>query len=682
MPKNVYLDEEEILHWDKVDNATSYVVLVGNKSFDTIENSMDLFEILNEYKTYEIEVYAISSDKKYLESDSAFLNYTLEENKLKYELKDNEYVVSAQDSKNIKGKVIIPEYYNDKPVTEIKSKAFENCTDLISALIPRSINTFGSNIFMNCTKLLRVKLDDDLAEIPQGLFFGCTSLNSTCFPKSVKIIKNNAYKGCSSLKNIYIPDGVEIISGAFQSCSNLESISFPESIKLKISPEYFYFSCNLQSIEIRGNNELYYTENNCLIEKATKKLIMGCCNSIIPTDVKSIGRRAFYTRNIESIDIGENVEIIEEEAFLKCYKLQNANINGVKEIGNSCFEQCSNLKSVCLNNVDTIDAKAFFDCKSLESINLECVKRVKENAFTNCTNLNEIIFSHKLEELKYFNTKTSTNVIFNNNDYYIFENSCIIDKRTYTLIKGENHSTIPDYVKIIGEYSFKDCTFHSIEIPNSVEIIDKYAFSNCLFETITFPKSLKRIEESAFYNCPNLLYVTIPSNVEFIGSNAFDVPNIMTVIFDGFDGILESGAFPYHTVYTDIACEDYLSMDHFGTRPFGDVGESGEFAIYNTTFKEDDGKKYVYSIDLKNISSSVMDIGYAICYRDGYKLIGWSFTENNNEVDISIAIVERDIYYDGTCVGKRKFYGFTKLNYMEKQKEHKATVLYAVWKKI
>jgi len=243
----------------------------------------------------------------------------------------------------------------------------------------------------------------------------------------------------------------------------------------------------------------------------------------------------------------------------------------------------------------------------------------------------------------------------------MYENDCIIDKRTYTLIKGENHSIIPDYVKIIGEY----------------------AFANCLFETIQFPKSLKRIEKWAFCNCPNLLYVTIPSNVEFIGGAAFDVPNIMTVIFDGFDGILEDSAFAYHSVYTDIVCEDYWTMD----RPFGDLFggkfESKLYALYNTTLKEDDGKKYVYSLDLKNILLPDLDIGYAICYREGYKFLGWSFTENSNEVDIPVEIVERYIYDEFGISEIRKFYGFAKSSYLEKQKEHdNGTILYTVWEKI
>lgn len=689
-PKNVYLDEEEILRWDKVDNATSYVVSVNNELLETSENSMDLFEILNEYKTYTIGLYAKSSEKKYLESDNVYIKYTLEENELEYELKNNQYIVSTQDPEKIKGKVIIPKFYNGKVVTGIKSRAFENCINLTKVIIPGSddkygsyIKDYGSNIFKNCTNLVRAKLDDDLEEIPARLFYGCSSLKYPCFTKSVKIINSLAYYRCNSLKNVYIPDGVEKVSDAFLWCENLESISFPESINKKISSSDFRECHNLQTIEIRGNNELYYSENNCLIEKASKKLIVGCINSIIPSDVTTIGRKAFETRYIEKVEIGENIQIIEEEAFNSCLYLQSVRIEGTKEIGNECFYNCSRLTNVEIINVDVLNEGCFAFCKSLEKLNLESVRIVKAEAFNECINLKEIVFSEKLEDLKYFNTNTSTNILFNNHDYYIYDNDCVIDKRTNTLICGTDNSIIPEYIQIIGEYSFKDRKMESIVIPNGVETIDKHAFENCLFKTIKFPKSLKRIEAGAFFNCPNLLYVTIPSNIEFIGGSAFNVRKIMTVIFDGFDGVLEKNAFPYHTVYTDVVCDDFQSMfdNKWGSSPFFEA----QYVVYNTVFKEDKGEKYVYSIDLKNISVYPTDTGYATCYREGYKFLGWSFTENSTNVDIPIKTLERYIYdnYQIFQIKEiRKFYGFAKEDYVKLQKEYTNTTLYAVWEKI
>ncbi|MCF0124147.1 MAG: leucine-rich repeat domain-containing protein, partial [Clostridia bacterium] len=302
-------------------------------------------------------------------------------------------------------------------------------------------------------------------------------------------------------------------------------------------------------------------------------------------------------------------------------------------------------------------------------------------AFSECKNLEEIVFGKKLEELKYFNTKTLTNFVFKENENYVYENEYIIDKRTNTIIYGTGKKEIPSYVKIIGKHSLENRNVESIILPEGIEIIDEYAFSGCLFETIKLPSSLKRIEKCAFLNCPNLLYATIPSNVEFVGTAAFDVAKIMTIVFDGFDGTVEEGAFSYHSIYTCIECNDYIEMCHFGSKIFA-KGANAEFIIYNAVFKEDNGEKYVYSIDMKNVLLSEIDVEYALCYRKGYILVGWSFIENSNVVDIPIVAVERVISYDGFTVDAiKKFNGFTKFIYLDKQKEYGTSMLYAIWKK-
>lgn len=38
----------------------------------------------------------------------------------------------------------------------------------------------------------------------------------------------------------------------------------------------------LESIEVEEGNEYFHSKNNCLIETATKTLVLGCKNSIIP----------------------------------------------------------------------------------------------------------------------------------------------------------------------------------------------------------------------------------------------------------------------------------------------------------------------------------------------------------------------------------------------------------------
>ncbi|OKL23691.1 hypothetical protein BRO51_01285, partial [Metamycoplasma hominis] len=64
----------------------------------------------------------------------------------------------------------------------------------------------------------------------------------------------------------------------------------------------------------------------------------------------------------------------------------------VKEIGESAFYGCANLKEVILNEgLEKIGAETFYDTK-IESITIPgSVKEIGESAFYGCENLKEVI---------------------------------------------------------------------------------------------------------------------------------------------------------------------------------------------------------------------------------------------------------------------------------------------------
>ena len=232
--------------------------------------------------------------------------------------------------------IVIPAEYKGLPVTSIGDGAFYRCISLTSIEIPSSVTSIGDSTFC-----------------------GCSSLTSVIFGENSRLmsIKNHAFASCDSLMSIKIPSSVTSIGKwTFNGCSSLENIT------------------------ISNGNKIYHSAGNCLIETASKTLIVGCKSSIIPSDgsVTRIGDRAFSgCSGLMSVKIPNSVNGIGASAFSGCNNLTSVVIsNGVTIIGASAFSGCSNLTSLTIpKSVEIIYAHAFEGCTKLNCVTFEYVDR-------------------------------------------------------------------------------------------------------------------------------------------------------------------------------------------------------------------------------------------------------------------------------------------------------------------
>ena len=186
-----------------------------------------------------------------------------------------------------------------------------------------------------------------LTEIGESTFLECEQLASITLPEGVTTIGSNAFAGCKELKSIIIPENVTTISLFAFHLSGLESIVIPANVTQLTGA---FLQCPLQSITVDPDNPKYTSNGNCnvIVEKATKKLILGCANSYIYEGIVAIEDYAFfYNTEITTLELPSTLQTIGIQAFEGCSNLQSIELPAnLTSIGNQAFNICRNLEEI------------------------------------------------------------------------------------------------------------------------------------------------------------------------------------------------------------------------------------------------------------------------------------------------------------------------------------------------
>ena len=274
--------------------------------------------------------------------------------------------------------VVIPD-----EVTNLSDNAFQDCTELVAITIGDKVTTIGDFVFYNCSGLKNITIPNRVVNIGQYCFYNCSNLESITFEETSVLtnITSGLFRGCSKLASISIPDSVtNIQSQAFYGCSGLLNIHIGAGVQTISSDALRSYSpsnqLNLSNISVDSNNTAFSdgTNNggsNCIVNTNTNSLILGCRNTTIPSNARSIGEYAFScVGGISILTLPSNIGTIGSYAFQYCNDMMKINsTGGSTSIGEYAFYHCSNLVVVTLGvGVSVISSYAFSTCENLRTI--------------------------------------------------------------------------------------------------------------------------------------------------------------------------------------------------------------------------------------------------------------------------------------------------------------------------
>ena len=291
---------------------------------------------------------------------------------------------------------------------------------------------------------------------PQGEIILPATVTYNDVDYAVTAIDNKAFFNCHLTGTLTISDGiVSIGSMGFIGC-RFTSIIIPRSIET-ITPTAFAYCNNLETISVDDENPTFYSENNAIIKREGKVLVLGCKTTTIPDDIETIGNAAFY-------GAGDGGNLIIP--------------NSVTSINDQAFYECSFSGTLSLSDsLQYIGAGAFKLSQFTGSLTLpNSLLEIGGGAFSGCGLSGELVLPPLITTI-------------NGSSFYH-------SNFTGTLV-------IPNSVTYIGLMAFEGTNFSELVLGNSLENIDNHAFNNELSNThltgvLRLPASLTEIGISSF----------------------------------------------------------------------------------------------------------------------------------------------------------------------------------------
>ena len=303
-------------------------------------------------------------------------------------------------------KIVLP-----KNLTQINSGVFRKCTSLETIELPKTVTFIDAEAFEECSSLKEITIPDGVEEISDDTFDNCTALTKINLPASVTAIDSGAFGSCISLESINLDNISSIGKFAFYNCTGLTELTLGEN-PVDISRKAFLGCSNLTKVTVK-NSETSLTDTG--LEDLENLSIYGYINSaaqlfadkndipfydlktgeriinewvvdnegvvwgykgnetdiVIPREVNGIainkiGENAFANSKITSVEMEDNIQSVDDDAFIDCESLRSVKLSKSMESLPGCFSGCGSLEYISIpSNIKSIYVYAFYSCKNV-----------------------------------------------------------------------------------------------------------------------------------------------------------------------------------------------------------------------------------------------------------------------------------------------------------------------------
>lgn len=211
------------------------------------------------------------------------------------------------------GALVLPDTVSHDGITytvrAIGEAAFYRCP-IFSVTMPNTVDSIGDYAFGKCSYLSNVTFSNTLHHIGNRSFSN-TNLGNVVLPSPVRFIGANAFSE-AHITSITLSDSLQTMETACLADNLFTSIYIPASVReipMHSSSPVMHMGNILTSIVVDPNNPHFDSRENCnaIINSATDELLVGCMNTVIPTDIYAIHFRAFSGCSFETLVLPTSV---------------------------------------------------------------------------------------------------------------------------------------------------------------------------------------------------------------------------------------------------------------------------------------------------------------------------------------------------------------------------------------